>query len=187
MSARASARTAAATSAPSPQRLAGTSPSSISASYFAATPAVMSVRMMPGRTSKTAMPSAASRAAKPCTAMARPAFDTQYSTRLSDTISAEHEETKISARPFLRPCRQHPPGDRLGEEERAAQVDAEDRVEVLRRGLHEVQPLRRRDAGIGDQHVDRPERCLDRIEDAGMVLDRVDPAGDIDGAAAVLR
>ena len=49
----------------------------MSASYLAVTAAVMSVRMMPGRTSKTPMFSAASRSARVFTHMERPALETQ--------------------------------------------------------------------------------------------------------------
>src|SRR5438105_3551083 len=51
----------------------------------------MSVAMMPGRTSKTGMPSAASRRAKSRAAIDRPALLTQYSPRLVDTASADTE------------------------------------------------------------------------------------------------
>ena len=61
----------------SPQRRIGTRPPSISASYLAVTPAVMSVRMMPGRTSNTEMPSPASRSASTFVHMASPALEMQ--------------------------------------------------------------------------------------------------------------
>ena len=68
----------------------------MSASYFALTPAVMSVAMIPGRSSKTCTPSAASRAAHSVLAMARPALLTQYSPRVTDAMAAETEETNTS-------------------------------------------------------------------------------------------
>ena len=60
----------------------GVTPScSIMRRYLSATPAVMSVWMMPGRTSKTGMPSPARRSAKSFVTMEIPALDTQYSPR----------------------------------------------------------------------------------------------------------
>ena len=58
----------------SPQRFIGTRPLSMSASYFAETPAVISERMMPGRISKTEMPVSASRSASPWLKAASPAL-----------------------------------------------------------------------------------------------------------------
>ena len=46
-------------------------------SYVSATAAVMPVRMMPGRTSNTAMPSGASRTASPLLHIASPALEMQ--------------------------------------------------------------------------------------------------------------
>ena len=51
--------------------------SRISLSYFSCTAPVMSVAMMPGRTSNTVMPCSASRAANSFVIMPRPAFVTQ--------------------------------------------------------------------------------------------------------------
>ena len=54
----------------------------MSRSYFSVTPLVMSVRMMPGRTSYTPTPSGASRVAKSCVIMPMPALERQYCPRL---------------------------------------------------------------------------------------------------------
>ena len=53
----------------------------------------MSVAMMPGRTSKTGMPSPASRAANSFAAIDSPALLTQYSPRFGDAISADTDVT----------------------------------------------------------------------------------------------
>ena len=54
----------------------------------------MSVRMIPGRTSKTGMPSPARRSAKIRAAMLRPAFEMQYSARDGDDAMAETDPMK---------------------------------------------------------------------------------------------
>ena len=109
----------------------------------------------------------------------------QYSMRLTETISAEQELMKISARLESLSTRDHALGDRLGEEERAAQIDAENDVEIVRRRLHEVEPLRRCNAGIRHQHIDGAERRLDGVEDARVIGHRADVAGDERGGAAM--
>ncbi len=53
----------------------------------------MSVAMIPGRTSYTGIPRAASRSANSRAAIASPAFVTQYSPRPVDAISAETDVT----------------------------------------------------------------------------------------------
>jgi hypothetical protein len=62
-------------------------------SYLPATPSVIGVRITPGRTSKTAMPSGASRSANSLLSMPRPAFDRQYSPRSIDARLALTEDT----------------------------------------------------------------------------------------------
>ena len=54
----------------------------MSLSYFSFTPEVMSVAMMPGRTSNTCTPSVARREAHSLVTMPRPALEMQYSPRL---------------------------------------------------------------------------------------------------------
>ena len=71
----------------------GTRPSAIRVSYAARTGAVMSVAIIPGRTSYTCIPDAARRVANNRTAIASPAFETQYSPRAMEAISAETDVT----------------------------------------------------------------------------------------------
>src|SRR3954452_17213145 len=102
--------TTAATAAPSPPRRIGTRPPGSRRSYFSLTPAVISVRIIPGRTSNTPIPSAAKRNAKSLTAIASAALDKQYSPRSIEAMVAETEETKTmlcwfsadEARPSIR-------------------------------------------------------------------------------------
>ena len=94
----ASAATAEATSCGVPQRCIGTMPPAMRSSYCAATDSVIGVRMMPGRTSNTPMPSAARRSAKSRVSMPRPAFDMQYSPRSMDASSALTDDTVTMAR-----------------------------------------------------------------------------------------
>ena len=101
------ALTARPTSRPVPHRPWGTSPSAISRSYLAFAPAVMSVAMMPGRTSRTWMPSPASRTAQSWEAMASPALEMQYSPRFTDAVWADIDDTKTSLYP---PESRLPPG-----------------------------------------------------------------------------
>ena len=80
MSPRTSAATARPTSSGWPHRPSGTSPSAIRLSYISLTPAVMSVAMMPGRTSYTGMPSGARRSGKQ--------FGSHREPRLAHTVLA---------------------------------------------------------------------------------------------------
>ena len=59
----------------------------------------MSVAMMPGRSSSTCTPCSARRTAHSCDAIARPAFEMQYSPRLIDAVSAEIDVTKTILKP----------------------------------------------------------------------------------------
>ena len=70
-----------ATSSGFPKRGIGVRPPAIRSSYFWWTTLVMSVSMMPGRTSNTGMPSAASLSAKSMVTMETPALLMQYSPR----------------------------------------------------------------------------------------------------------
>ena len=56
----------------------------MSLSYFSFTPAVMSVAMIPGRTSNTCTPSVARREAHSLVTIPSPAFEMQYSPRLME-------------------------------------------------------------------------------------------------------
>lgn len=64
----------------------GVTPSAISFSYLAATPAVISVRMMPGRTSNTARRIRPAGSANSMVTMESPALDTQYSPRFTEEV-----------------------------------------------------------------------------------------------------
>ena len=63
-------------------------------------PRVRSVSMMPGRSSKTCIPSSARRRAQSCVTIANPAFEIQYSPRLREAVLAEIDELKM----ILNPC-----------------------------------------------------------------------------------
>ena len=54
-------------------------------------------------------------------------------------------------------CRKHRLDHRLREEDRAAQVGGDDRVEILRRQIKEIAAHHRADAGIVDEAVDAAE------------------------------
>ena len=73
-------------------------PSAIRESYLSFTPAVMPVWMIPGRISKTPIPSGASRAAKSEAIIAAPAFEMQYSARSTETMAALTEVMKMMDR-----------------------------------------------------------------------------------------
>ena len=64
----------------------GVTPSAMSFSYFSLTTAVMSVMIMPGRTSNTEIFSSARRSAKSFVTMEMPALDMQYSPRLTEEV-----------------------------------------------------------------------------------------------------
>ena len=64
----------------------GVTPPSISFWYFSDTPAVISVWMMPGRTSNTGMPYSASRSANSWVVIEMPALEMQYSPRLTEEV-----------------------------------------------------------------------------------------------------
>lgn len=72
-----------------PNRRIGVTPPAISFSYFSFTPAVISVRMMPGRTSKTGIPYSARRSANSFVTIEMPALLIQYSPRLVDEVYAD--------------------------------------------------------------------------------------------------
>ncbi len=55
--------------------------------------------MIPGRSSSTCTPSPASRTAQSCEVIASPAFEMQYSPRLTDAVSAEMDVTKMILNP----------------------------------------------------------------------------------------
>ena len=75
-------------------------------SYLSLTLAVMSVRMMPGLTSKTETPSSARRSASSLVSMASPALEMQYSLRSGVAISALTEPmlTMLRRKPSPRGC-----------------------------------------------------------------------------------
>src|ERR1017187_7106443 len=74
-------------------RRCGNSPAAILSSYAFSTLAIMSVRIIPGRISKTFTPISASRCAYSATDMLRPAFEMQYSPRFTDAVYAEIDVT----------------------------------------------------------------------------------------------
>ena len=129
------------------------------------TPAVMSVAMIPGRTSKTGMPCSARRAAKRRAAIDSPALLTQYSPRLGEAISADTEVMNtIAARNAgsARRCIDLIARDRLGEEVRPLQVRAEQLLEAVLGRFEQVGAHARRAAGVVDERVDRAERARPR-------------------------
>src|SRR3954447_14915355 len=93
-----SAATTRPTSSGSPQRGTGAPPSAKKRSYRSRERSVISVRMIPGLTSYTAIPCGASRAANSWAAIAAPALETQYSPRFSASTSAFIEVTNTTPR-----------------------------------------------------------------------------------------
>ena len=75
----------------------------MSLSYLSVTLAVMSVFIIPGRTSNTCTPSPAKRTDQSCEAMESPALAMQYSPRLTEAVWTDIEVTKTSL---------YPPGNR---------------------------------------------------------------------------
>ena len=117
---------------------------------------------MPGRTSKTGMPSGARRSANKRAVIDRPALLTQYSPRLSDAWSAETEVMKTMAggeRRIGPPLRHLLARDRLREEVRPLQVGADELLEAVLVRVEEVGTDARRAPGVVDQGVHRAVRA----------------------------
>ena len=129
----------------------------------------MSVAMMPGRTSKTGMPSPPAARQRGVTAIARPALLTQYSPRFSDAISADTEVTKTMRRAeggvVTAPC-DHLARERLRQEVRTLQVGAQQLLEAALAGVEEVGPYSRRAAGVVDEGVKGADALLHLRDEA---------------------
>src|SRR5258708_5054668 len=139
----------------------------------------MSVRMTPGRISLTVMPCGARRSAKSAVIIETPVFEMQYSPRLIEANSELAEamltiERRPPAIARSRRRRDHQSGDALGEEERPAQIDADDPVPALDARLEEIAAQRDLHAGIVDQAIDATESLPRRADQhfvAGEIAD----------------
>src|SRR5690606_23666419 len=77
--------------------------------------------------------------------------------------------------------------DPLGEEVRAAQVDAEHAVEALRLGLQDVGAHARCDPGVVDQQVDPAPPLQRGVDVARVVVELGDRAADVDDVALLAQ
>ena len=136
----------------------------------AATPAVMSVRMMPGRTSNTPMPSAASRSARPSRHI--------ESAGLGDAVVGALRRGHLGADRGDGDDRAAAAGRRVASialatawvrNSGAAQVDAETRSKFSGCEVEQIAAHRRADAGIVDEAVDPAEARERRRRQGGGV------------------
>lgn len=139
------------------------------ASYFAATWAVISVRITPGLTSKTGMPSGASLTASAFAHMESPSFETQYWARSIETSSLLAEVMKTIA--GLRSS--GAPSIALATSG-AAQINAHHEIVGFRRDLQHVAAHRSADASIGDEKIEPSEVPHHGGDKIGMAFEGCD-------------
>lgn len=69
---------------------------------------------------------------------------------------------------------------------RPTQIGVQYRIKICRRGVEHIQPLRGRNAGIGNQYRNRSQLPLNAIKHGGMARRRGNVAGEIADRYAVL-